>query len=138
MEAEIGRKEKLPDTLPRHRQCARGERERQSSQLESLGREPRMFTRVRALYTHVHARARVYRREETLNPERAREQREREKRESKVIRVYIYVYRRMYVHSRVQEGRAEAWYELPKLPFDSSDKLCKQFDRRSYRFTVEL
>lgn len=34
--------------------------------------------------------------------------------------------------------KRQARYELPKLPFDSSDKLCKQFDRRSYRFTVQL
>jgi len=35
-------------------------------------------------------------------------------------------------------SESERRYELPKLPFDSSDKLCKQFDRRSYRFAVEL
>lgn len=42
--------------------------------------------------------------------------------------------------SRVQAdtSKSERRYELPKLPFDSSDKLCKQFDRWSYRFAVEL
>lgn len=42
--------------------------------------------------------------------------------------------------TRVQADTSESErrYELPKLPFDSSDKLCKQFDRRSYRFAVEL
>lgn len=42
--------------------------------------------------------------------------------------------------TRVQTDTSESErrYELPKLPFDSSDKLCKQFDRRSYRFAVEL
>lgn len=114
MEAEIGRKEKLSDTLPRHRQCARGERERvepppQSSQLESLRREPRMFTRVRYIHTCTHMQKR-------RDTEPCESEREREERAKSYVYTYMYIHRRMYVHSRVQEGRAEAWVRVTQTP----------------------
>jgi len=62
-----------------------------------------------------------------------REERERdrggEQRDAARIRVREY---------EANTSESERRYELPKLPFDSSDKLCKQFDRWSYRFAVEL
>lgn len=50
----------------------------------------------------------------------------------------VYVYESTGGYARVRARSSVGRYELPKLPFDSSDKLCKQFDRRSYRFAVEL
>lgn len=72
---------------------------------------------------------------------KVRERGEREREEGREIdrcNAFVYVYESTGGYARVWARSSVGRYELPKLPFDSSDKLCKQFDRRSYRFAVEL